>query len=260
MIQLSSRIDQIWRRRSSRLEILVLVQASDPKIETRATRISTKVRCLTALLTLALAPVARSTVITFDDLSPRPSDRIPLNYHGLLFSGSPYNGITQSSTSVIPGVQNGVVSNPNVLLSEGQALSIQPFNFEYGTLFTFNGGYFTSAYDNTLTVEAIGFTTGVPLRKALTLTNERPTFVSFDWRNLSEIEFQGLPAGIGSNTQFVIDNLTVNENAPEPQAILLLGVGLVLISLKRWKSRSKVDLPPKSAHLRLQRFSHASVL
>lgn len=48
-----------------------------------------------------------STLITFDDLSPRSSDKILYPYHGLAFSGNPYDGIFNGTGSPIPGVRNG---------------------------------------------------------------------------------------------------------------------------------------------------------
>ena len=232
MIQLSFRDGSICKNSYLNLKDASAQQATSSTVLKTARRKSLQTWCLVALLSQALLPIACPAVITFDDLTPRPSDKIPFNYQGLHFSGSPYNGITKSSTSVIPGVHNGAVSAPNVLLSENQALSIQPFDVEHGATFTFNSGYFTSAYESTLVVEATGFTSGESFTKTLVLTSEHPTFVSFSWQNLTEIEFQGNWAG--NNNQFVMDNLTVNENTPEPQTVLLFGIGLVLFSFKRW--------------------------
>src|ERR1051325_899870 len=93
----------------------------------------------TIVFMLVASPkILAGEVITFDDITPRPGNQIPAGYHGLVFSGSPYYGIIEASGSALPGVRNGVVSGPNVLLSDPQYLSIGAFHSETGAVYTLN--------------------------------------------------------------------------------------------------------------------------
>jgi hypothetical protein len=193
--------------------------------------------------TAAAPPNAKATVITFDDLTPRASDQMPRPYHGFIFSASPYDGILESAASTMAGVHNGAVSSPNVLLSSGQANSIQPWDWEDGAVFTFNSGYFTSAVDSTMVVQALGFTPedriGPKFETTFLINNLGPTYVSLDWNGLSEIELTGMPGRFSTNNQFVMDDLTVNVNteAPEPATSALVVVGVVMGLLGRARRR-----------------------
>src|ERR1044071_2754505 len=83
----------------------------------------------TSFLVILTTWSASGHVITFDKLNaPLPGNQIPQPYEGLFFSGSLYNGIVTT-------VPNGVVSAPNVLLSDPQGEVISPFNSELGGVF-----------------------------------------------------------------------------------------------------------------------------
>jgi len=194
-----------------------------------------------------------STLITFDDLTPRTSDKIPRPYHGLVFSGDPYNGIFKSSTSAIPGVRNGAVSSPNVLLSAGQSNSIQGYRPADRAVFTLHSGYFTSAYDAFLTVEALGFTPNdtfnhPTFKKTFSISNADATLITFEWAGIMEVELTGSYAPFSRN-QYVLDNLVVDTSVPEPastpepKTAALIYVGLAMFYV-RVRSR---DVPQNSA-------------
>lgn len=182
--------------------------------------------------TFAVDVIDASTLITFDDLTPRSSSEIPYPYHGLVFSGDPYDGILRSINSTIPGVGNGAVSSPNVLLSAGQSNSIQAYRPEDRAVFILYSGYFTSAYDSVLTVQALGFTpddTSSPaFVKTFSINNTGPTLITFDWIGITDVELTGGYAPFSPN-QYVLDDLLVDTGVPEPKATALMCVGLSML-------------------------------
>jgi hypothetical protein len=197
-----------------------------------------------ALVTVALwsaafpQTMAASTLITFDDLvAPLNSSDIPRPYHGLIFSGAPYPAIFSAlDTDALIGVKNGVVSGTNVLLSSGQSSGIIPFLAEQGAVFDLVSVYFTSAVENSLQIQALGYDpqSQTTFERVFTVTNAGPTLVSFNWKNLSSLEFTGLhPDVIYFDTRFVTDDLTVDTgpSAPEPGTLLLFGTGMLLMFL-----------------------------
>ncbi len=93
-----------------------------------------------------------------------------------------------------------------------------------GNLFDFTGAYFTSAWDynNILTIE--GYNNGTLLYSAqLTLNTYTPVWFQADWLGVDSLKF------FTSGSQFVMDDLTINESAPipEPSTIFLVGSGLI---------------------------------
>jgi hypothetical protein len=165
---------------------------------------------VTELPAAEVESLSRATTFTFDDVSPRPGDQLPRPYHGFVFSGSSSNGIEDASTATLPGARNGVVSSPNVFVSDPQPMSVQPF--VYGSVFTLESAYFTSALQNTLTIEATGITHDDELiTKRFVVNGSGPTFVTFDWANVKEVEFEGICEAVYCNTQFVLDNLTITR-------------------------------------------------
>lgn len=186
------------------------------------------------LFTSGLA--VRGDVITFED-PPVVLDQIPRPYHGVIFSSSPYDGIVNSSVSNLPGVAGGVVSGSNVLLTDPQEFAIRPFDWEHGALFTFTSGYFAAAQQAQLTINAEGIRPGeAKLSTSFTVFPDRPTFVSFNWDRLTEITFAGLPLGMYPNTQIVMDDLTVEPQAPEPASFVLLGLAVIVLGLCKQRS------------------------
>lgn len=191
---------------------------------------------LVASILLVAAPMARATLLTFEDLPVGGLDIIPRPYYGLIFSNSPYDGIVDPSVpdrpeARYPGVIHGVVSGSKVLLTDPQSLAIQPWGYEQGAVFSFESGYFTSANQITMTVTATGIRNGLdPLVKTFALTTDAPTFVTFSWTDLTEIMFTGAPIGVYNDTRIVMDDLTVST-APEPTTGTIMAGGLLCLCL-----------------------------
>ena len=206
-----------------------------------------------ALWPIAFTPrMVASTLITFDDLvAPLNSDAIPRPYHGLIFSGAPYPAVFSSQDPMVPiGVRNGAVSAPNILVSTGIGI-VPPFP-ELGEVFTLESAYFTSAFEDSLQVHALGFTadshTAPAYDTVFTVTNGGPTLISFDWTGLNSLEFTGLHGDpIYFDTRFVIDNLLVDTGptdaeAPEPGGLLLVGSASLLLFWRTSRRSSAAGL------------------
>lgn len=125
------------------------------------------------------------------------------------------------------------MSSPNVLLSSGQSNSIQAYPPEGLAVFNMYSGYFTSAYDSVLTVEALGFTPedrfSPSFRKTFSINNAGPTLITFNWIGINEILLTGTYATPYSSNNYVLDNLLVDVGVPEPNLLLMTCVGLLAI-------------------------------
>lgn len=156
-----------------------------------------------------------------------------LTFEGLLDAQIPedgYGGFNWSNFHVfntmfynnIPGYQNsgyvkGLVSPTNVIFN-----NLGPSaEFSNPTPFTFNSIYLTAAWNNELVIEVTGYRGEQQVEfKTLLLNPYLPTLVSFNWVNVDRVRFVssgGTDAGLGqSGTQFVADNLTINESFLSP--------------------------------------------
>jgi hypothetical protein len=189
-----------------------------------------------AVMTLNLAQ-AGTILIDFEHPSPTPSDHMPIPYFGLLFSGNPVYGISSVDDPVVPGVLAGVVSGEQVFVSSGQSNSIEAFEKgDFSDIFTMRSAYFTSAYDtpydSPLTISALGIDQhGVTkFTKTFTVYGNAPTFVSFEWPDIHEIELTGGYTTYSAN-QYVMDDLLVDVNiaTPEPASYAMACLGLTVI-------------------------------
>ncbi len=81
----------------------------------------------------------------------------------------------------------------------------------------------------TITVNAYrGFTDDDPVfTRDLVLTNAAQRF-TFDWRDISEVEFLPDPTGSGRPAVLAVDDLTVAA-VPEPATVVLVGAGAVVL-------------------------------
>lgn len=179
----------------------------------------------------AFAPWARAQTITFDDLSGTPGTSIPNGYMGLNWSN--FSTINPSSDSSLhnTGCEFGTISGPNVACSRrGYTAAITA---PIGTTFDVVSGYFTSAWNNTITlrIETSLADSTVNSTDTYTLTNTSPTFLNLNLTGISRIAFA---TEDNYSLPFVIDNLTVRVGAiPEPSTYCLF-LGIAALVLAAW--------------------------
>ena len=171
---------------------------------------------------LAAAP-ASAVVIGFDDIISDVGETPILNgyadlywvnfwaVHGDVYPEASYDTGTMSGSYV---AFNGY-GNPAFILATRNT-------------FSFNGGWFTSAwYDgNELLIE--GYADGsrtADYTMSVVLNTHTPLFLDVDWNGLRSLRFST------NNMHFVMDDLRINEGTstevPEPLTIGLLGMGLL---------------------------------
>lgn len=171
---------------------------------------------------------ATAGTITFDSGLTTVA-AIPNGYGGLNWSTNFYAMNTSSATG---GYVNGTVS-PSFVAYNRLGSNVW---FGDSDPFTFNSVYLTGAWNNGLSVQITGKLAGNTVYSTtVTVDASGPTLFTFDWLNIDEVDFAsdgGTNAGYGGmGTQFVMDNLTIDESAappiPEPGTLLLMGSGLL---------------------------------
>ncbi len=179
---------------------------------------------------------AGAQLATFDDLlgcTPNNDYGIRIDNGYLGFQWTNFwvvNGAAAAAYSGGPGYGNGTVS-PECVAINGFG---QPAAISSATSFTFNGGFFTAAYDNGLSVKITAFD-GLIEKYSSTfqLSTTTPYLFDVDWVGIDSIEFQ---TGLGS--QFAFDNFRFNNSVdpsivPEPSTLALLASGFVVLGLVR---------------------------
>lgn len=176
---------------------------------------------------LMTVSVATADVITFDDLSGTLNP-IADGYGGLNWDNMYYmNTATYSNQE--SGYINGVVSGDYVAFNAyGSVASVGDDEFD------FNGAYFTAAWNDNLTIQAIGYLDGEEqYNMSIVVNTTSPEWFATNFLGIDEIvlsTYGGVNAGLGGNgTHFAMDDFTFNETAPvpEPATLLLLGSGLI---------------------------------
>ena len=188
-------------------------------------------------------------VITFDDLSPQEvyAGPIPNGYAGFewhsfgvmdpeLFPGDPVGNL------------NGMVSPRHVAFPAyvGSLDGPQTGGFHLpGHVFDLNSAYLTSAWNDGLQVEVLGFLRGELIyRSTYMLDTAAPTWVNFNYLGIDEVKFSsygGIPHGNlgGGGYGMVVDNLSVT--IPEPSAISLflfcMGVLGYRVAKRGWRHK-----------------------
>lgn len=183
-----------------------------------------------AMAFLAASFSASATTVTFDQ------DGLDLsNIDGVSFSSF---GIIQP-TKDETGYFNGVVS-PSKVAFNPDAIPVTVFS-QTSAGFFFNSASFVAAWNDGLTLDIHGYTLGGDeYFKSLTLSTTSPTFVEFNWSNVSHISFTsygGTPAGYaGWGDHFGMDNFTFNvpvSAVPELTPVTMLTAGLLLVGMTR---------------------------
>lgn len=201
---------------------------------------------LAGLVVLTSGHIAKAETITFDDINlGYYSDRTISNgYHGLNWTN--FNVLDASQLFAnygANGYTNGLVSGSNVAFnSGGNPASIRA----QSTLFTLNSFYLTSAWRDGLNVAVTGYnaSNNVIDSANFTVDASSPSLFELNWAGVSRVEFVssgGASAGYGGiGTNFVIDNMRVNEPVPEVGTIVSFGVVLAsggLFMLRRLRRK-----------------------
>src|SRR5882724_10163594 len=126
---------------------------------------------------LGVLPLARSVVLTFDDLSPGTSNVVvPNGYGGLLWTN--FEVLDGSRRPTNDGYRKGMVSSPNVVFNAfGNSAS-----FSSNGVFDLNSAYVTAAFVNGLQVRVRGLAgTNLLYDHTYAVVTNAPTFINFNY-------------------------------------------------------------------------------
>ena len=129
------------------------------------------------------ASSASAVVITFDDLGSPGTSLLPISngYAGLSWDNFWY---LDSSFYTSSGYVNGTVSPNNVAFNA----FANPATISKSTGFNLVGGYFTGAWNDGLQISAVG-TPGVTYSTSFTVNTTGPTYIAFNWNNITSVSF-----------------------------------------------------------------------
>src|SRR5579862_6105566 len=159
------------------------------------------------------APASGGQLLTFDDLHTSCYDPITNGYAGFNWT----NVWVANSVCLGNGYVNGTISSPNVAFN-GYGLDAS-FNVVSGT-FSLTSAYVTSVNGSSITVEGYNGSTLV-YNKAYPLNGAAPTFITFDYEDITEVYITG--------GKFALDNITINGTvAGKALTIVSFGQNFVL--------------------------------
>lgn len=186
---------------------------------------------------LAISSAAQATTINFDENVITTYVGMTNGYGGLNWSNFLYG--TPSMLTAPNGYKRAMVSGNNYIFNSGGYAA----GFGKADEFTFNSGYFTSAWNDGLKVIATGSLNGNLLyQKEFFLNTTGPTLETFNWAGVNSVRFAsygGTPqyTDFGGGSHFTIDDLTIDAVAipeiPEPGSLALLGLGLAGFAVAR---------------------------
>lgn len=194
------------------------------------------------VFTLALPSVASAQLATFDDnptttagyncTNDGDGTAIRDGYAGFSWSNFFVAGGNAAATATGGiGYRNGIVTAPCVALNGfGEMATLSST-----TNFTFNGGFFTAAFSDALSVRIRAFNaSNVELfTTLLNLNTSGPQLLNVTWAGVRSVTFAAGDNQPGS--QFVFDNFRFNNTAdpnipgvvPEPSTYALMATGLI---------------------------------
>lgn len=187
--------------------------------------------------TVAVATSAEAQLATFDDLG----GCVPSNTGGILINNG-YQGFNWSNFYVAdgpntavaqsgPGYGTGTVTQRCIALNGFGA----PSSLSSNNDFIFNGGYFTAAFSDILSVSIRAYDSGNAeiFSTLLNLNTAGPQLLNVAWAGVRRVDFASGDGAPGS--QFVFDNFRFNNTVdptivPEPSTYAMMVVGLVGIA------------------------------
>jgi hypothetical protein len=184
-------------------------------------------------------PVGASTLLTFENTNTTAEQPLT-NYGGLLWQNVQTMNTDWwvSTNNPINGYVAGAVSPPTVAWVPALGTSNTAVaTISSATPFAFESASLTSAWNDNLQLQAIGYLNGqIVGSQSVTLNPSAPTMVNFNFPQVDTVRLAAsggtydpafpsppnvLPASIPPSPQFVIDNVTIDQPGvtPEPPPV-----------------------------------------
>lgn len=178
---------------------------------------------LAAILTVLSPVAAKATVLGFDDLTTTNIYALsPTGYGGLNWSTNFY--ILDKNNFPGTGYENGVVSGNYVAYNAGvEDVSVS------GSAFTFDSAYFASAWNDQI-LHLEGWLDGAMIYSAdIAIVTSGSALFNFNW-TVDTLTFHST-----ANSQFVLDNMSINSaSVPDGgPSFALLGLALLGLGVTR---------------------------